>query len=90
VPALGAPKGTRVSLPLTVSRVYRNEPTHKRARDVVFAISLRFLTVGRRDAYLSSSTHLPGGHLRHSPPGFHIRHSEDIHTAEAELAIELG
>jgi hypothetical protein len=50
----------------------------------------RILTAGRRDAYLSSSTYLPGSDIRHSPSGFDIRRSEDIYTTEAESAIELG
>jgi hypothetical protein len=48
------------------------------------------LTVGRRNAYLSSSTHLPGGDIRRSSSGFGIRRSQDIYTTEAELAVELG
>jgi hypothetical protein len=50
----------------------------------------RNLTVGRRDAYLSSSTYLPGGDIRHSPSGFDICRSEDIYTTETESTVELG
>lgn len=50
----------------------------------------KYLTPGRRNAYLSSAAHLPGSDLRHSPIGINIRHFEDIHKTEAELASKLG
>jgi hypothetical protein len=47
-------------------------------------------TPGRRNAYLSSSTHLPGGDLWHPDAGDCFRSHEGIHQTEAELTVELG
>lgn len=49
-----------------------------------------YLTPGRRDAYLSSTTHLPGSDLRHSITGVDTCHPEDIHKTEVESTIKLG
>jgi hypothetical protein len=47
-------------------------------------------TASRRDAYPSSSTHLPRGDLWHPVVGLCFRHPEDIYSTETELATELG
>ena len=82
-------KGARVAGTLPYPALY--EYAHPQAdTSCGFRDFFRNLRVGRRDAYLSSSTHLPGGDIRHPPSGFDICRLEDIYTAEAELTIELG
>jgi hypothetical protein len=44
----------------------------------------------RRDAYLSSATHLSGGDLWYPSFGRRFRRPEDIHKTEAQLEVELG
>jgi hypothetical protein len=82
-------KGARVRLPSTLSGLYGDAHPQAGAR-CGFRDFFRNPTVGRRHAYLSSSTHLPGGDLWHTRSGFHICHTENIYTAEAELEAELG
>jgi hypothetical protein len=82
-------KGARVRLPSTLSGLYGDAHPQAGAR-CGFRDFLRNPTIGRRHAYLSSSTHLSGGDLWYTRSGIHIRRPEDIHTAEAELETELG
>jgi hypothetical protein len=69
--------------------IYESRPAPRGAR-CGFRDFFTERTASRRDAYLSSTTHLPGCHLWHSSTGCCVRRPEDIHKTEAELEVELG
>lgn len=68
---------------------YMRKPTHRSVRCGFRDFASRPIP-GRRNAYLSSSTHLPGGDLWHPHVGVSFRRDEDIHQTEVELTVELG
>jgi hypothetical protein len=69
--------------------VYEKRPPTRGAR-CGFRDFLSERTASRRDAYLSSTTHLPGGNLWYPSTGRYFRRPEDIHKTKAESEVELG